>query len=220
MRATNIVAAVSVCALALLLAGCTSSATPKPTATAVSAAAKCTPKTAKIQWYPASHPNTHSAKFYVPVQVQVYDYTKSTAEPKESIFDVFPTARVAYSAHAAAQWTTTGTEAWRKALTESASLTGQVNPGFGVPSKAANVDLDPLVHKGIQLRVVEQPSQVITFAIRCAGQDGVFGHITGIDQAGVLSVNVDCADPKAQKNAEVEYVRAHALAPTYCPAAS
>jgi hypothetical protein len=201
------------------LAGCTATSTPKPSATEASAVQKCTPDTAKIQWYGTTTAKKYShGENFQPVLVQVYDYTKDAANPTEKSISVFPQSTITYPHAAPVTWTTTAQSAWRSTLNESASLSGQVRPGFGIPNKVADTESDPIVHKGVQLEVIEQPSLVVGFAIECSGQKSVYGEITGIDQSGILAIGVNCAKPAVPATSGPPYQRAQALAPKYCPA--
>jgi hypothetical protein len=209
-------AAALACALAVTLAGCTLGSIPNPTAKPLTAAQRCTPKTATIQWFPALDNDDTTGMYFVPVQVQVFDYSKGAGALTKHNINVFPKTRVKYSATSAKHWSSVPNDVWLQTLITSVGLTGQVLPGFGRPHDISDAVIPPDVHSGISLVVLEQPSQIVPFAIECKGQDSVVGRITGIDQGGILSLHVTCGDTNARPSDGAAWKRALALAPKYC----
>ena len=216
-----VIAAAAAATLVLALAGCSSPASsPRPTATPLSAAQKCTPSTAKVQWPPAegSDNGVKSGKF-VPVLVQVFDDSKPGALGPEKDFNVAPKTTVVYPSDPTYNWSSAPKKAWLASLVESARLSGQVFPGYDVSTKVPTIKSAGDFHSGVHVVVTEIELVTVPFEIICAGQRTIPGIISGPNNRVIVPEVITCGSTTAHKGDQAIRTRALALAPKYCPPA-
>jgi hypothetical protein len=206
--APRLTALVAVPLVLLVLAGCASS-TPKHTQTA---AEKCTPKTATVQWGPSNV----SDQVTTPALVTIYKKSSDGITQYRSR-SVAPPMRVDFTEDDLARASATSEKDWDAALVRSVRLTGQVPTNFGIQYKLEPLATGANSGTGSFIENDEEAYVTVPFTIECAGVRHVSGDVRGPISGAIMTVFVECTQ-KAAKNDGQQVTDGLALAAKYCGA--
>jgi hypothetical protein len=191
----------------LALSACSGPAPHVPTA-----AERCTPKTATVQW---GSSQSDADATLTPVRATVFDYSADGSYTTQSHV-VAPKVSISWDEPGLLTFTSHTVEsAWDTSLLVSLRRTGRVPSTFGAKVVVPASTLTPNARTGEYLVSDSTAYLDVPFTLSCSGVKPATGHVLGPTFAGFSSLLVKC-DEKAGAGSNQQLVDAVALAAKYC----
>jgi len=178
---TVVIAAAIAAVAAGSLSACTSPAPPRLTA-----AQKCTPKTAKVSW---GDP-VQGDKVPIEAHLLAYDGGVAVSTPVPVAADT--NASVTFTSGRLGDISKVSVDSWLASLRAGVVAAGQVPSGFGDGKPVQPSDLKPSRAGGKYFVVTEEKLTTVPFTISCAGEKKLTGRIAAVADTGSYSTISRC----------------------------